>query len=539
MEKLLVKHIVERAATIFPHREIVARTGNNGRHRYTYADYYRRILKLGGALDKIGVEVGDGVGVLGWNSYQHLEIDYAAVCMGAIYQGLNFRVGVDSLVYMSNLAQNKVLFVEQAFLPLAEQMVAAGADSIEHFVLIADDPAAVNTSLTPLLEYEQLISGAPESYDFPDSVDENDPVAVCFTGGTTGRPKGCPYSNRFLVLRALTRQSAQSMGPYSGRDVFFITPPMFHGHAFNLPMDAFIVGAKMVIPGPHPDGNVFGQLISEEKVSRFMANPIMGKMLIQAVDEHGYDLSSIRHSGFGGDSVPNEMSDYFRKLGAYRSGGHGMAESLADHTAGFFDDLPEYGQEAAFELMQNNAGLPLVGCWTRVIGEDGQPVPQDGETMGEMQLKGWHVIPEYFRDPENSAKLFTDDGWLCTGDMGVHNPDNSYSFRTRSKDMIKSGGEWIPAQLLEQTVNDYANVREACVIGVAHPEFGERPLALITLHEATAADIENGLRQHLLEKLEKWMVPEFLVIDEIEKTTVGKFNKLALREQYESHYQGS
>ena len=192
MEKLLVKHIVERAATIFPNREIVARTGSDGRHRYTYSDYYRRIRQLGSALDKLGVEVGDGVGVLGWNSYQHLEIDYAAVCMGAIYQGLNFRLGVDSLVYMSNLARNKVLFVEEAFLPLAEQMVAAGADSITHFVLIADNPAAVETTLSPLLEYEQLLTTASNDYDFPESVDENDPVAVCFTGGTTGRPKGCP-----------------------------------------------------------------------------------------------------------------------------------------------------------------------------------------------------------------------------------------------------------------------------------------------------------------------------------------------------------
>jgi len=542
MESLLVKHIVERAATIFPGREIVARTGGDGEHRYSYAEYYTRIRRLAGAMEALGVGVGDGVGVLGWNTYQHLEIDYATVCKGSIYQGLNFRLGVDSLVYMSNLAKNKILFVEESFLPLAEQLVAAGANTIEHFVLVSDSPAPPQSTLAPLHHYETLISDAADDYQFPDDLDENATVAVCFTGGTTGRPKGCPYSSRFLVLRALTRQSSQSMGPYNGRDVFFITPPMFHGHAFNLPMDAFIVGAKMVIPGPHPDGQVFAQLIQDEKVTRFLANPIMGKMLLEAADQNDYDLSSIRHSGFGGDTVPAEMVERFAALGEFRSGGHGMAESLADHTAAFFDDIPEYSPEVAFELMRDNAGLPLVGCQTRVMAADGTLVPQDGETMGEMQLKGWHVIPEYFRDPDNTAALFTDDGWLCTGDMGVHNPDNSYSFKTRSKDMIKSGGEWIPALLLEQTLDEHPTVREACVIGVPHSEFGERPLALVSpVRSDSAADavIDSAeLREFMLTKLEKWMVPDVEVVEEVEKTTVGKFNKTTLRDRYRDYHVG-
>lgn len=536
MEPLLVNHVVERAATLFPDREIVARTGPDSEHRYTYAEYYRRIRRLAGAMEALGVGRGDGVGVLGWNTYQHLEIDYATVCKGSIYQGLNFRLGVDSLVYMSNLANNRILFVEESFLPLAEQLVAAGANTIEHFVWVSDTPAP-QTSLAPLHDYEALIDGAPADYRFPDDLDENDTVAVCFTGGTTGRPKGCPYSSRFLVLRALTRQSCQSMGPYSGHDVFFITPPMFHGHAFNLPMDAFIVGAKMVIPGAHPDGNVFGQLIQDEKVTRFLANPIMGKMLLEAADEHNYDLSSIRHSGFGGDTVPAEMVERFTALGKFRSGGHGMAESLADHTAAFFDDIPDYPLEVAFELMRDNAGMPLVGCQTRIMGADGNLVPQDGETLGEMQLKGWHVIPEYFRDPENTAALFTDDGWLCTGDMGVHNPDNSYSFKTRSKDMIKSGGEWIPSLLLEQTLEAHDAVREACVIGVPHHEFGERPLALVSQIENGAAVSADELRDFMLTRLEKWMVPDVELVEVVEKTTVGKYNKTALRQTYRDYHQ--
>ena len=537
MESLLVKHVVERAATIFPNREIVARSANDGRHRYTFADFYDRIRRLGGAIESLGAGPGDGVGTLGWNTYQHMEIDYAAVCKGSIYQGLNFRLGLDALVYMNNLANNKVLFVEESFLPLAEQLVKAGANTIKAFVLVSESDNRPESSLSPLYHYENLIAESAGDYQFPDDIDENDTVAVCFTGGTTGRPKGCPYSNRFLVLRALTRQSSQSMGPYSGRDVFFITPPMFHAHAFNLPMDAFIAGAKMVIPGPHPDGHVFAQLIQEEKVTRFLANPVMGKMLLQAEDEGDYDLSSIKHSGFGGDIVPHEMAERFLGMaGRFRSGGHGMAESLADHTAAFFDEMPEYTPEAAFELMQNNAGLPLVGCWTRVMGDDGKQCPQDGQSMGELQLKGWHIIPEYFRDPDNNAALFTSDGWLRTGDVGVHNPDNSFTFRTRSKDMIKSGGEWIPSLALEHALTDHDAVGEACVVGAPHAEFGERPIAIVTLAEDGPITDADVLKEYLLTKLEKWMVPDVEIVDEIAKTTVGKFNKTALREQFRNYY---
>lgn len=537
MEALLVKHIVERAATIFPNREIVARTIGNGRFRYTYGEYYDRIKRLAAAMEGRGVTVGDGVGVLDWNSYQHLEIDYATVCKGSIYQGLNFRLGADSLVYMSNLAKNKILFVEESFIPLAEQMVAGGANTIEAFVLISKDPTQLpESTITPWLRYEELIETATADYEFPEDIDENDPVAVCFTGGTTGRPKGCPYSNRFLVLRSLTRQSAQSMGPYSGRDVFFITPPMFHGHAFNLPMDAFIAGAKMVIPGPHPDGHVFAELIEQERVTRFLANPIMGKMLLQAQDEGNYNLSSISYTGFGGDVVPAEMTQRFMALGdKCRSGGHGMAESLADHTTGFFDDMPEYSPDAAFELMQNNAGLPLVGCQTRVLLDDGSLAPADGKTMGELQLKGWHVIPEYFRDPENTEKLFI-DGWLRTGDMGVQNPDGSYAFKTRSKDMIKSGGEWIPAMILENALAAHPAVRDACIIGAPHAEYGERPIGIVTLTDRNAEVDAGVLQAFMRDKVEKWMVPDVVIVDEIAKTTVGKFNKVALREDYAKFY---
>ena len=537
MESLLVKHVVERAATIFPNREIVARTANDERHRYTFADFYDRIRRLAAAIEELGAGRGDGVGVLGWNTWQHLEIDYAAVCKGSVYQGLNFRLGLDALVYMSNLANNRILFVEESFVPLAEQMVAQGANTFDAFVLVSNSRTPPETTLAPLYRYEDLLTGrVADDYEFPEDIDENDIVAVCFTGGTTGRPKGCPYSNRFLVLRALTRQSSQSMGPYNGRDVFFITPPMFHAHAFNLPMDAFIVGAKMVIPGPHPDGHVFASMIQEEKVTRFLANPVMGKMLLQAEDEGNYDLSSIRHTGFGGDIVPHEMAQRFMAMGeVFRSGGHGMAESLADHTAAFFEEMPEYSPEAAFELMQNNAGLPLVGCWTRIMRDDGTLAPQDGVTLGEMQLKGWHIIPEYFRDPENTAQLFTADGWLRTGDMGVHNPDGSYAFVTRSKDMIKSGGEWIPSLTLEHAVTDHPAVREACVIGAPHPTFGERPIAVVTLKDELP-DAAATLKGYLTEKLEKWMVPDVEVVQEMAKTTVGKFNKAALREQYRDYY---
>lgn len=536
MEPLLVKHIVERAAMCFPRREIVARTAGEGRFAYTYADFHQRLQGAAHVLDRLGAGRGETVGVLGWNTHRHLEIDYATICKGSIYLGLNFRLDIDALVYTCNLAQVRVLTVDPELLPLAERLVAAGANTIRSFLLLGDGPAPA-TTLAPVFDYETELAAAPAGYAFPDDVDENDTVCVSFTGGTTGRPKGCPYSNRFLVLRALTRQSAQSLGPYFGDDVLLVIPPMFHAHAFNLPMDGMIAGAKLVLPGVHPDGHVVAELVARERVTRLMANPVLGKLVLAAAAEREHDLSSLRYVGFGGDIVPRDMAQRFLAMGVkVRFGGHGMAESLADHTAAFYGELAGADPDVAFNrMLDENSGLPIVGAQVRIVREDGTEVAADGVETGEMQLKGWHVIPEYFRDEANTQALFTADGWLRTGDVGVRFADASVAFVGRSKDMIKSGGEWIPSLTLEHALSEHPTVAEVCVIGVPHATYGGRPLALLTARPGKTLD-PAALREYLEDRLPRWMVPDCLPVDEIAKTTVGKFNKAHLRERYRRHF---
>ena len=539
MEPLLVKHIVERAAACFPRRQIVARTAGEGRFVYTYADFYQRLQRAAQVLDELGVGRGQTLGVLGWNTHRHLELDYAAICKGSIYLGLNFRLDVEALVYTCNLAQVRVLAVDPELLPLAEALVAAGANTIVAFVLLSDTPTPPPTTLAPLHDYETLLAQAPADYAFADDVDENATVCVSFTGGTTGRPHGCPYSNRFLVLRALTRQSAQSLGPYRGDDVLLVVPPMFHAHAFNLPMDGMIAGAKLVLPGVHPDGHAVARLIAQERVTRLMANPVLGKLVLTAAAEQDHDLASLRYVGFGGDIVPRDMAQRFLAMGVkLRCGGHGMAESLADHTAAFYDELAGADPDAAFtRMLDENSGLPIVGAQVRIVREDGAPVAADGVETGEIQLKGWHVIGEYFRDAASTQALFTSDGWLRTGDVGVRFADASIAFVGRTKDMIKSGGEWIPALTLEHALSEHPAVAEVCVIGVPHPTFGERPLALVTARPGHTLD-PAALREYLAGHLPRWMLPDCLPVEDIAKTTVGKFNKARLREQYRAHHAG-
>lgn len=536
MEPLLVKHIVERAASCFPQREIVARTAGEGRFAYTYAEFYGRLQRAAHLLDRLGAGRGETVGVLGWNTCRHLEIDYAALCKGAIYLGLNFRLDVDALVYTCNLAQVRVLAVDPELLPLAEQLVAAGANTIQSFLMLGDGPMPT-TTFAPLFDYETELAKAPPDYAFPDDVDENATVCVSFTGGTTGRPKGCPYSNRFLVLRALTRQSAQSLGPYGGDDVLLVIPPMFHAHAFNLPLDGMIAGAKLVLPGVHPDGHAVARLIAQERVTRLMANPVLGKLVLAAAAEREHDLSSLRYVGFGGDIVPRDMAQRFLAMGVkLRCGGHGMAESLADHTAAFYGELAGADPHAAFtRMLDENSGLPIVGAQVRVVKADGVPVAADGMETGEIQLKGWHVISEYFRDAANTRALFTADGWLRTGDVGVRFADASIAFVGRSKDMIKSGGEWIPSLTLEHALSEHPAVAEVCVIGVPHATYGERPLALVTARPGRVVD-PAALREYLEGRLPRWMVPDCLAVDDIARTTVGKFDKALLRERYRAFF---
>lgn len=535
MDALLVKNIVERAALIYPDREIAIRQADDSMFRYTYRDFYRRIQKLAHVLDDLGVGRGEAVGVFAWNSQQHLELDYATICKGSIYHPSNFRLEIEAIVYKMNLVEDQVLFLEEEFIPLAELAVAAGASTVKAFVIMNQSGELPKTTLAPLYSYESLIADAGDRYNFPDDIDENDTVCVAVTGGTTGMPKGVPYSNRFLTLRALTRMSPQTMGPFYGEDVLLVAPPMFHAHGFNIPLDAFIAGAKLVVCGPHPDGHTFASLIDAEGVTHFAANPIMGKMLMRALKERDYDLSSLKTMMVGGDLTTRELADWFRERNVdVRCGGWGMTETLAENSFPFYQTMHGYNADDAYErMMALNGGLPVVGLRMRVIREDGSDVTADGIEQGEIIASGLHVISEYYRDPVNSKELFTEDGWLRSGDIGVRHPDATVSFISRSKDMIKSGGEWIPALTLENALTSHLGVLEACVIGVPHNKFGERPLALIAKPPGTREfPTADHLRDHLLTEVPKWMLPDFVFVDEISKSTVGKMNKVKLREEY-------
>ena len=525
---LTITHFLERARRLYPRKEIVSKMPG-GMHRYTYADFYARVMRLANALEGLGVGKGDRVATFAWNHYRHLELYFAVPCMGAVLHTLNIRLFPDQIAYIINHAADKVIFIDDNLLPAIERLQDR-LPTVEHYVVMSDG-GEVQTSLSPVHNYEELLQAADAQYAFP-TLDENDAAGMCYTSGTTGNPKGVVYSHRAIVLHSLAEALADTFGITEG-DVVMPVVPMFHANAWGMPFTATMVGAKQVFPGPHLHPRDLAELIQQEKVTITAGVPTIWIGLYSLLERERYDISSLRTMPVGGAAAPQSLIEGFEKqFGVPITHAWGMTEMTPLGTVSklksYLEELPE---EERFKIRAKQ-GIPAPFVEIRAVDEEGNEVPWDGKTMGELQVRGPWVISAYYNDPR-TAEAFQ-DGWFRTGDVVTIDPEGYIQIVDRTKDLVKSGGEWISTVELEGAIMAHPKVLEAAVIAVPHPKWQERPLAVVVPKEEFKDQVtKEEILESIRDKFAKWWLPDDIVfVDSIPKTSVGKFDKKVLREQF-------
>ncbi len=525
---LTLGHVFERVGHYFPATEIVSRQPDKSIHRTTYGEFHRRTQKLANALLRLGVRPGDRVATLGWNHSRHLEAYFAVPLAGAVLHTLNPRLHPADLTYIVNHADDQVLLVDDVLLPAWERF--RHDIHPRHVVVWAHgQPAPEGT-----LDYEQLLEPELASFAIP-RIEESQAAAICYTSGTTGKPKGVVYSHRALVLHSLGSALPDGIGA-SFSDVFLPVVPMFHANAWGVAYTAAMVGAKLVLPGPHLDPASLLQLVASERVTVAAGVPTVWLAVLDALDRapKAYDTSSLRLMAVGGSAAPQAMIEGFEKRhGLHVLHAWGMTETTPVGTVCRLKPHLQKLPEAERFRLRATQGLPLPFVEVRVIGDDG-PVPPDGKSMGELHVRGPWVARSYFQNPAEADK-FTMDGWFRTGDIVTVDAEGYVRITDRTKDLIKSGGEWISSVDLENALMGHPAVKEAAVIGVPHPKWSERPVACVVLKEGSKAT-EKELREYLEPLFARFWLPDsFVFMGQIPRTAVGKFLKSALREQLKDH----
>ena len=522
---LTMSHFLERAGKLFGGNEIVSRMPDKSIHRTTYAAFYRRARLLAEALQKAGLRKGDRVATLMWNHYAHYETYFGAIVSGGVLHTLNLRLAPDEIGFIANHANDRFLIVDDVLLPLYEQFKAA--TRIEKVIVVRLTGAPLPEGY---IDYEDFLASASGDWDYPD-IDENDAMAMCYTSGTTGRPKGVVYSHRSQMLHSLAQAMPDVMG-MSGRDALLLVVPMFHANAWGVPYVAAMLGAKVVFPGPHLHPDDLLPLFEQERVTLSCGVPTIWLGLIQLLDANPgkWKLDPRLRLTVGGSAVPEALIRRFAAHGIDIIQGWGMTETSPLATiSGRNQVQPGAGDEVRFaQTAMQGFPVPLVDL--RIIGDDGEQ-PWDGEAVGEIQVRGPWITGGY-HDLERSDESFTDDGWLRTGDVAAVSAAGCVKITDRTKDLIKSGGEWISSVDLENTIMGHPGVAEAAVIAVAHPKWAERPLAVIVPKPGVQLD-DAQMRAFLSGKFAKWAVPDaYVFAAEIPKTSTGKFSKRTLRDKY-------
>ena len=520
---LTLQHFLWRATTLFPTKEIVTRR-ESSRHRYTYAQFGQRVAQLAHALKELGVGAGDRVGTLAWNNYRHLELYFAVPGAGAVLHTLNPRLFPEHLQYVINDAEDRVIFVDASILP-ALQRIADDIKGVKHFVVMTDGPSP-DGQLKPMLSYEDLLSGRPTSYPWP-QIDERDAAAMCYTSGTTGKPKGVVYSHRSSVLHSFGIAIGGGIGLQESDSILPIVP-MFHANAWGLPYAATMLGAKQVFADRFLDPVSLTELIRDEAVTFSAGVPSVWIPLLQHLDKTGTDLHGLRMF-VGGSALSAGLYDGLTRHGIDTNQGWGMTETSPVAAVATIKSAMKDTDPKAIRLKQ---GLPLAGVELRLADVDsGRPVAWDGKSVGEIQVRGPWVTAGYYRGVD--ADRFTADGWLRTGDVANVDSEGYAQIVDRTKDLVKSGGEWISSVELESAIMGHPKVLEAAVIGVPHPKWTERPVAYVVAKpEFKGALTQEEILEYLRPLVAKWWLPdEVRFIDEIPKTSVGKFDKKVIREQ--------
>jgi fatty-acyl-CoA synthase len=523
---LSLNQLLERAGKLFPQSQIVSRLPDKSLVRHSFADFHRRAKQLASALRAAGLQKGERVATLCWNHHAHLECYFGIPAAGGVMHTLNLRLSPEDIAWIANHAKDRFLIVDDILLPLYEQF--RGKAKFERVIVVPFGGKPVPKEFT---SYEDLLAGAPEEFDYVPH-DENDPVAMCYTSGTTGRPKGVVYSHRSTIIHTLVGTMPDYWGLSAKSSVMPVTP-MFHANCWGIPYACVMLGIRMIFPGPHLHPEDLLDLMGKERPTYVLGVPTiwMGMAQLLEADPQKYKLPPGMRMLVGGAAMPESLIRIYAKHGASVTQGWGMTEMSPLGSVSYLKpELQELSEDEKFKRYAS-AGVPVPLVGLRIIGNDGSEQPWDGASVGEIQVRGPFITGSYHDVPTEPEK-FTADGWLRTGDVAAIDAHGYLRIADRTKDLIKSGGEWISSVDMENSLMGHAAVQEAAVIAVQDEKWGERPLACVVLKQGRKASPEE-LRTHLAGAFAKWQLPDrFEFLEAIPRTSTGKFWKVKLREMF-------
>jgi fatty-acyl-CoA synthase len=526
---LLIKRLLLSGIRYEKTREIVYRD----QLRYSYATLNERIARLANVLTEAGVKAGDTVAVMDWDSHRYLECMFAIPMIGAVLHTINIRLSADQILYTMNHADDKFVLVNSEFVPLY-QSIEGQLTTVEKTILLTDT-ADKTAELGGLVgEYEMLLAAASPTYEFAD-FDENSVATTFYTTGTTGNPKGVYFTHRQLVLHTMAMASTvsalDSIRLMGNADVYMPITPMFHVHAWGVPYVATMLGVKQVYPGRY-EPELLMKLIQQEKVTFSHCVPTILQMLMNTPSAKGHDFGGLRMI-IGGSALNRTLYEAAKATGIQLTAAYGMSETCPLISCAYINEELLAGSEDERTAYRIKAGVPVPLVEAAIMNSEGQLLPNDGEAQGELVLRAPWLTQGYFREPQKSEELW-EHGWLHTGDVAAIDDMGFIEIRDRIKDVIKTGGEWISSLELEDLISRHPAVREVAVVGVADPQWGERPFALLVLRDGQSLDAK-GLKEHLKPfvdqgSINKWAIPsQIALVTEVPKTSVGKLDKKRIR----------
>jgi acyl-CoA synthetase (AMP-forming)/AMP-acid ligase II len=527
---LKIADLITFAADTFPDSEIVSVRTEGDIHRTTYGETAKRIAQLAHGLHGLGIEVGDRIATLAWNGYRHFELYYGISGIGAVCHTINPRLSAEQMIYIINHAKDRLLFVDLTFVPIIEKLREHLPEDLR-VVVMTDRAHMPETSLEGVLCYEEILDGQPDHMDWPDFPEET-AAGLCYTSGTTGNPKGTLYSHRSTVLHAYSLCVTLPKVLQEGSRILPVVP-LFHVNAWGLPYSAPLSGASMIFPGGALDGKSLYDLMEGEKVFSAWGVPTVWLGLMNEINQRGRLPDGLGDIVVGGSAAPRSLIEGFEKQGVNVCHAWGMTEMSPLGTQGNLPPrMDDWSMKDRIDRKQSQ-GRRVFGVDLKIVDDEGNRLPHDGKTPGHLYVRGNSITSGYFENPEASKLVFDEEGWFCTGDIAAITSDGFLVITDRSKDLIKSGGEWISSLDLENIVMSHSGVANCAVIAVPHPKWDERPLLIIQSKDDDAPPPKDELLEMLGEHFAKWQLPDDVVyVDALPLTATGKVSKLTLRKNF-------